>query len=298
MYVPEPVISLSIRPKGQETPAFSRAINRFQREDPTFRVHVDSESGETIISGMGELHLEIYVERMKREYSIDCVTGKPQVAFRETITRTAAFAYTHKKQSGGAGQFGRVVGRLEPMERDEDTGADTAFENTMMGTNISEDYVPAIRKGFEDSLKRGLLTNHPVTGCRFVLEDGAMHPVDSSELAFRSAAQGAFREAFMNAGPVVLEPIMKVEVTAPIEFQGPVIGGVNQRKGMILDSDIREADFTVIAEIALNDLFGYSSTLRASTQGKGEFSAEFVTYRAVMGSTQKEMIEAAKRFVK
>lgn len=169
---------------------------------------------------MGELHLDIYVERMRREYNVECVTGKPRVAFRETIQDAVPFTYTHKKQSGGAGQYGKVVGRLEPMEVDPDTGKDTAFESSVIGGNIPASYIPAVEKGFRDALERGILTGNPVSGCRFVLEDGAAHQVDSSELAFRLAAQGAFREAFPKGRPTVLEPIMRVEIVAPIEFQG------------------------------------------------------------------------------
>ncbi|GAA5861484.1 hypothetical protein JCM3774_000266 [Rhodotorula dairenensis] len=297
MFVPEPVISLAIRPKGQETPNFSRALNRFQKEDPTFRVHVDSESQETIISGMGELHLDIYVERMRREYNVECVTGKPRVAFRETITEPISFNYTHKKQSGGAGQYGKVVGRLEPMEIDPDTGKDTAFENTVIGGNIPNGYIPAVEKGFRDALERGALTGHQVTGCRFVLEDGAAHQVDSSELAFRLAAQGAFREAFPKGRPVVLEPVMKVDITAPIEFQGNVIGGINQRKGTIVDTEMRDDEFTLLCEVPLNDMFGYASQLRGMTQGKGEFTMEYIRHSPVLPNVQKDMIEAHKAFV-
>ena len=260
MFVPEPVISLAIRPKGQETPNFSKALNRFQKEDPTFRVHVDSESQETIISGMGELHLDIYVERMRREYNVECVTGKPRVAFRETITAVSPFEYTHKKQSGGAGQYGKVMGQLEPMEIDPDTRADTAFESRVVGGTIPSGYIPAVEKGFKDAIERGLLTGHQVTGCRFVLTDGAAHQVDSSELAFRLAAQGAFREAFSRGKPVVLEPIMKVEIVAPLEFQGAVIGGINQRKGTIVDTEVRDDEFTLQCEVSLNEMFGCESS--------------------------------------
>ncbi|KAK4705840.1 elongation factor G, partial [Phenoliferia sp. Uapishka_3] len=341
MFVPEPVISLAIRPKGQETPNFSRALNRFQKEDPTFRVHVDQESQETIISGMGELHLEIYVERMKREYQVECVTGKPRVAFRETITEAVPFSYTHKKQSGGSGQYGKVVGRLEPMEMDEATGKDTAFESTVIGGNIPASYIPAVMKGFNDALERGILTGHPISGCKFVLEDGAAHQVDSSELAFRLAAQGAFKEAFPKGRPVVLEPVMKVDIVAPLEFQGlstsryspnllpltgvnfeskgTVIGGINQRKGSIVDTDIRDEEFTLTAEVSLNDMFGCSfylplypnsytiltfvwgcfadaSQLRGMTQGKGEFTMEYLRHLPVLPGTQKEMMEAFRSF--
>lgn len=296
MFVPEPVISLAIRPKGQETPNFSRALNRFQKEDPTFRVHVDSESQETIISGMGELHLDIYVERMKREYNVECVTGKPRVAFRETITEPVPFLYTHKKQSGGAGQYGKVVGRLEPMELDESTGKDVAFEANVVGGNIPSQFIPAVEKGFQDAVERGLLTGHPVTRCKFVLEDGAAHQVDSSELAFRLAAQGAFRESFPKGRPVVLEPVMKVEIVAPVEFQGAVIGGLNQRRGTIADTEVREEEFTVTAEVGLNDMFGYASALRGMTQGKGEFTMEYLRHSAVMPNVQKDMEQAYRSF--
>ncbi|GAA5833983.1 hypothetical protein JCM9279_004182 [Rhodotorula babjevae] len=296
MFVPEPVISLAIRPKGQETPNFSRALNRFQKEDPTFRVHVDSESQETIISGMGELHLDIYVERMRREYNVECVTGKPRVAFRETIQEAVPFTYTHKKQSGGSGQYGKVVGRLEPMEMDPDTGKDVAFESNVIGGNIPAGYIPAVEKGFRDALQRGILTGNPVSGCKFILEDGAAHQVDSSELAFRLAAQGAFREAFPLGRPTVLEPIMKVEIVAPIEFQGNVIGGINQRKGTIVDTETRDEEFQCTAEVPLNDMFGYASQLRGMTQGKGEFTMEYSNHAPVMPNVQREMMEAHKSF--
>ncbi|KAG8713025.1 Elongation factor G, mitochondrial [Ceratobasidium sp. 394] len=295
MFVPDPVISLSIKPIGTETPNFSRALNRFQKEDPTFRVHIDHESQETIISGMGELHLDIYVERMKREYNVACTTGKPQVAFRETIQQRAEFSYTHKKQTGGAGQFGRVIGYIEPMATDPETGKDIGFENLVTGGNIPLGYMPAIEKGFEEALQKGLLSGYPVTGCKFVLEDGSYHQVDSSELAFRLAAIGAFKEAYHKAQPVIMEPIMTVEVVAPIEFQGTVIGGINQRRGTIVDTEVRDDEFTATCEVSLNDMFGYASNLRGMTQGKGEFSMEYKTHQLVMPNVQKEMIDAYRK---
>ncbi|CAG8570238.1 1225_t:CDS:10 [Ambispora gerdemannii] len=251
MFVPDPVISLAITPKVKESANFSKALNRFQREDPTFRVSIDPESKETIVSGMGELHLDIYVERMRREYNIECVTGKPQVAFRETITAP--------------------------------------------GGNIPSQYIPAIEKGFRDALEAGALIGHPVNGVRFVLEDGAFHAVDSSELAFRLAAQYAFREAFQKAKPVILEPIMNVEVTAPIEFQGTVIGNLNKRKGTILDTEVQEDHFIATAEVSLNNMFGYSSDLRAATQGKGEFSMEYKKHEPVFPNIQEELIAEYKK---
>lgn len=295
MFVPEPVISLAIKPTGMETPNFSRALNRFQKEDPTFKVHVDQESKETIISGMGELHLEIYVERMKREYNVACTTGRPRVAFRETITQRADFFYTHKKQTGGAGQYARVIGYIEPMEPDADTGKDTQFENFVMGGNIPSNYIPAVEKGFYEALEKGTLSGNQISGVRMVLKDGAYHVVDSSELAFRLATIGAFREAFAKTQPVILEPIMTVEVVAPVEFQSAVIGGINQRRGTIIDSEVREDEFTAIAEVALNDMFGYSNQLRGATQGKGEFSMEYKTHLPVLPNIQKELEEAYRK---
>ncbi|KAA1473312.1 elongation factor G mitochondrial [Dentipellis sp. KUC8613] len=295
MFVPEPVISLSIKPIGQETPNFSRALNRFQKEDPTFKVHVDHESKETIISGMGELHLEIYVERMKREYNVACATGRPRVAFRETVTQRADFSYTHKKQTGGAGQYARVIGYIEPMQADETTGKDTEFENVVMGGNVPSNYIPAVEKGFYEALEKGSLSGNPICGVRMVLKDGAYHIVDSSELAFRLAAIGAFREVYRNTKPVILEPIMTVEVVAPVEFQSAVIGGLNARRGTIVDSEVREDEFTAVAEVALNDMFGYSSQLRGATQGKGEFSMEYKNHMPVLPNVQIEIEEAYRK---
>lgn len=295
MFVPEPVISLAINPEGKETPNFSRALNRFQKEDPTFRVHLDKESKETIISGMGELHLEIYVERMRREYNVACTTGKPRVAFRETITQRAEFNYTHKKQTGGAGQFARVIGNIEPMEYSEDLGRDVDFVNVVMGGNIPTNFIPAVEKGFYEALEKGSLSGNPITGCCFVLKDGAFHAVDSSELAFRNATIGAFREAYKNTKPVILEPIMTVEVVAPSEFQSAVIGGLNQRRGTIIDSEVRDEEFVCTAEVALNDMFGYSSQLRGATQGKGEFTMEYKNHMPVLPNVQKELEEAYRK---
>lgn len=295
MYVPEPVISLAIKANGIETPNFSRALNRFKKEDPTFRVHLDQESKETIISGMGELHLEIYVERMRREYNVDCTTGKPRVAFRETITEKANFNYTHRKQTGGAGQFAKVVGHIEPMERDPETGKDVEFENVVMGGSIPTNFIPAVEKGFYEALAKGSLSGNEISGCRFVLKEGAFHAVDSSELAFRLATIGAFRDVYKAARPVVLEPIMTVEVVAPVEFQSQVIGSLNTRRGTIVDSEVRDDEFTAVAEVALNDMFGYSNALRGCTQGKGEFSMEYKTHMPVLPSLQKELEEAYRK---
>ncbi|CAG8465312.1 4120_t:CDS:10, partial [Acaulospora colombiana] len=296
MFVPDPVISLSIAPKVKDSANFSKALNRFQREDPTFRASYDTESKETIISGMGELHLDIYVERMRREYNVDCVTGKPQVAFRETITATAKFDYTHKKQTGGAGQYGKVTGYIEPLEEaSEGEEQLPVFESRVVGGHIPHNFIPAVEKGFLDGLEKGTLIGHPVKNVRFVLEDGAHHAVDSSELAFRLAALYAFRDAFLRAKPVILEPIMNVSATAPLEFQGTVIGNLNKRKGVIIDTEVHEDYFIVNAEVSLNSMFGYSSDLRSATQGKGEFSMEYKDHRPVLPNIQEELINEYKK---
>ena len=275
MFVPEPVISLSIKPKDTKDYAnFSKAMSRFQREDPTFRVHVDAESTETIISGMGELHLDIYVERMRREYRVACETGQPQVAWRETLTQRVDFDHTLKKQTGGAGDFARVVGYLEP------TGAlsENQFENEVTGGAISEKFIFACDKGFQLSCQKGPLVGHKVLGTRMVVNDGAIHSTDSSEMAFKNATQQAFRKAFPQARPQVLEPLMKTTITAPNEFQGNIVGLLNKRNSIISDTEIGPEDFTLYADCSLNSMFGFSTQLRAATQGKGEFGMEFSHY--------------------
>ena len=275
MFVPEPVISLSIKPKDTKDIAnFSKAMARFQREDPTFRVHVDAESLETIISGMGELHLDIYVERMRREYRVACETGQPQVAWRETLTQRVDFDHTLKKQTGGAGDFARVAGYLEP------TGAldDNKFENEVTGGSISEKFIFACDKGFQLSCQKGPLVGHKVLGTRMIVNDGAIHSTDSSEMAFKNATQQAFRKAFPQGRPQVLEPLMKTTITAPNEFQGNIVGLLNKRNAIINDTEIGPEDFTLYADCSLNGMFGFSTQLRAATQGKGEFGMEFSHY--------------------
>ncbi|KAJ9643953.1 Elongation factor G, mitochondrial [Coniosporium apollinis] len=287
MFVPEPVISLSIKPKHtKDTANFSKAMNRFQREDPTFRVHVDPESEQTIISGMGELHLDIYVERMRREYKVDCETGQPQVAYRETITQRVPFDHLLKKQTGGAGDYARVVGWMEP------TGAlqDNKFEERIVGGTISEKYLFACEKGFHASCEKGPLLGHRVLGTSMVINDGATHMTDSSEMAFRNATQQAFRKSFMAGKPQVLEPLMKTTITAPNEFQGNIVGLLNKRNATIHDTEIGPEDFTLYADCSLNSMFGFSTQLRAATQGKGEFSMEFSHYNPAPPQLQRELV--------
>lgn len=290
MFVPDAVVSLSITPKSKDSTAnFSKALNRFQKEDPTFRVKYDSESKQTVISGMGELHLEIYVERMKREYNVDCVTGKPQVAYRESITIPANFDYTHKKQSGGAGQFGRVAGTLSPIEGKD--SKENTFETAIIGGVIPEKFLAACHKGFEEACENGPLIGHKVINVDMLINDGAIHAVDSNELAFKTATIAAFRHAFKNAQPVILEPIMNVSVTSPNEFQGNVISLLNKLQAVIQDTENNGDDFVLKAECPLSSMFGFVTSLRASTQGKGEFTLEFSHYAPTMPNVQKELIQ-------
>lgn len=277
IYVPEPVISLAIEPVDKNAAdRMAKALNRFTKEDPTFRTHVDPESNETIIQGMGELHLDVYVERMKREYRAEVKTGMPQVAYREAISQKVDFDYTHKKQTGGSGQYARVIGRLEPLGK----GA-YEFSNEVKGGRIPREFILSCDKGFKAVMKKGQLIGFPVTGVRVVLVDGQYHPVDSSDIAFQMAAQGAFRQVYAMAKPQILEPVMKVSVEGPIEFAGNVFATISQRRGTIVSS-VEDGTFSrVDAEVPLSEMFGYSMVLRSLTQGKAEFTMEFLKYGRV-----------------
>jgi len=289
MYVPDPVISLAIVPKDNKAQMnIAKALNRFVKEDPTFRSYVDDETGETIIEGMGELHLEVYVERMRREYRAEVKTGAPRVRYRETITQLAEFDYIHKKQTGGAGQFGRVAGWIEPVP-----GEEFVFENKVTGGSIPTQYIPAVEKGFKECMAKGPKMEYPVTGVKVVLNDGASHSVDSSDMAFKAAAKGAFREVYGRAKPVIHEPIMKVVVETPNEFQGSVMGSLNQRRGLIVGSQDEGVMSVIEAEIPLSEMFGYSTVLRSLTQGKAQFTMEFATYREVPKSIAEELAKKA-----
>lgn len=289
MHVPDAVISLAVAPKDKQAANnFSRALQKFMKEDPTFRVHRDEESGETIISGMGELHLDVYMERMRREFKCDVVAGQPQVAYRETITAKGEYDYTHKKQTGGAGQFAKTIGWLEPLE-----GSDKQyeFENKVVGGRIPREFIPAVDKGFQEAIQKGTLIGYPIVGVKAVLTDGAYHDVDSSEMAFRICAIQAFRQGFLKANPVALEPLMKLEASAPEEFQGNVMGQINQRRGMILGTSTNEGFVIVEAEVPLTEMFGYSTELRSATQGKGEFTMEFSRYAPCPRNVQEELVK-------
>jgi len=289
MFVPEPVISLSIVPADNKAQInMSKALNRFTKEDPTFRTFVSEETGETIIEGMGELHLEVYVERMLRGYKAQVETGKPRVAYRETITRRAEFNYIHKKQTGGSGQFGRVAGYLEPV-----ADAEFVFENKITGGAIPTQFISACEKGFKKCLAKGPKMEFPVTGIKVEINDGAAHTVDSSEMAFQAAARGAFLEGYAKAKPVIHEPIMKVVVETPTEFQGAVMGSLNQRRGIIVGSQDEGPMCVVEAQVPLAEMFGYSTVLRSSTQGKAQFTMEFMTYKQVPQSVAEELVKEA-----
>jgi elongation factor G len=295
MHVPDPVISLSIKPVDQKTAdSMGKALGRFVREDPTFRARVDKESNETVISGMGELHLDVYVERMKREYDCEVETGAPQVAYRETITRKTEFNYTHKKQTGGSGQYGRIAGYVEPIDESEEGDKDFEFVSKIRGGSIPTEYIPAVQKGFLQCLPKGRLIGFPVLGLRVVIDDGASHSVDSSEMAFTAAAKGAFREFYGRARPQILEPIMKLEVEGPGEFQGAILKTIMQRRGQIIGSTEEDGFSRVESEVPLSEMFGYATDLRSMTQGKAEFTMEFSKYLPAPSEVQKELKEKYK----
>ena len=287
MHVPEPVIDLKIEITDRKSSTnLSKALNRFMKEDPTFKVRVDEESSETIISGMGELHLEVYVERMKREYGVVLEVGRPQVAYRESITVDSPFDYTHKKQTGGSGQFGKVQGIMRPY-----TEGDYSFENKVTGGNIPKEYISSCDKGFQSAMPEGRLIGFPIVGIQMELQDGAYHQVDSSDMAFQLASRMAFREAYDRAKPTILEPIMKVDIETPTEFQGSVMGDLNSRRGIILGTTEDDQFSYVTAEVPLSEMFGYVGDLRSMTQGKAGYTMEFEKYGPVPKSVSAELIK-------
>ncbi|MGM0444289.1 MAG: elongation factor G [Fibrobacterota bacterium] len=296
MHVPEPVISLAIAPtsaKSQDN--LAKALNRFTKEDPTFQTYLDDESNETIISGMGELHLQVYIQRMEREYGVELDVGQPQVAYRETIQGSQEFDYTHKKQTGGSGQYGRVVGtlrRLEDTDEVEEKNSEHgfAFANEVKGGNIPTEFMSAVEAGFKDATKEGTMIGAPVVDVHVTVTDGDSHNVDSSDKAFKTAAINAFKQAYSKIKKQILEPIMKVSVEGPSEFQGTIIASLNQRRGMIKDSSEEGNDCYIDAEVPLSEMFGYSTDIRSLTQGKAEFTMEFEKYGPVPKSVMDELI--------
>ena len=294
MFVPTPVISLSINPKDNKSSEnMAKALNRFMKEDPSFQTFVDPETNDTIIRGMGELHLEVYVERMRREYNVELATGAPQVAYRESISRASNFDYTHKKQTGGAGQYARVVGTIEPNHE-----TDFEFIDEIKGGVIPTEYIPSCEKGFKAALDKGPITGFPIVGINITLNDGNYHPVDSSDMAFQVASSAAFRDIYSRCMPIILEPIMRVGVEGPSEFQGSILATLNQRRGIIHTAS-EDNNFTVVeAEVPLSEMFGYSTILRSATQGKAEFTMEFSRYAkvpdAIVEKIKKEFAEKEK----
>ena len=289
MYVPKPVISLAISPKDHKAEInMSKALNRFTKEDPTFKTHVNPETSETIISGMGELHLEVYIERMQREYAAEVTAGAPRVAYRETITQRADFDYLHKKQTGGSGQYGRVGGWMEPI-----ADQDFEFDNQVVGGSIPTQYISACEKGFRECMAKGPKMEFPVTGVKIVINDGASHAVDSSDMAFQQAARGAFHQGYFKAKPVIQEPIMKVVVETPTSFQGPVMGSLNQRRGMIVGAQDEGALCVIESQVPLAEMFGYSTVLRSLSQGQAQFTMEFLAYRQVPQSIAEQLEKKA-----
>ena len=294
MFVPETVIKMSITPTNRDgLDKLSKALQRFTREDPTFRVATDDETGETLIAGMGELHLDIYVERIKREFKVDVEVGAPKVSYREAPTRATEYEYKHKKQTGGSGQFAHIVGRLDPLP--EDAPETFEFEDAVVGGRVPREYIPSVEKGFRASLSKGPIAGFPIVGVKATLSDGSYHDVDSSDMAFQICARAGFREAFLATKPVLLEPIMKIEVEVPADFQGPVTGELNKRRGLIVSTETIGNTSTIIAEVPLAETFGYSTDLRSMTQGQGVFTMEFSKYRPTPGNVQKEIVEDRKK---
>jgi elongation factor G len=293
MTFPDPVISVAIEPKTKsDQEKMGVAINRLAEEDPTFKVKLDHETGQTVISGMGELHLDILVDRMKREFKVEANVGKPQVAYRETIRRTVdKHEYTHKKQTGGRGQFARVIIKLEPSVAEDGSGYE--FVNAVTGGRIPTNFIPSVDAGVKDALQGGVLAGYPLTDVKVTLLDGAYHEVDSDELSFKTAGNQALREAARKADPVILEPIMKVEVITPDDYVGDVIGDLNSRRGQIQEMSQRGTSRVVSALVPLSEMFGYVGDLRSKTQGRANYSMLFDSYAEVPGGVAKEIIAKA-----
>jgi elongation factor G len=286
MEFPDPVIEIAVEPKTKgDQEKMGQALARLATEDPSFRVSVDSESGQTVIKGMGELHLEIIVDRMKREFKVDANVGAPQVAYRETITRTADVDYTHKKQTGGSGQFARVKMRFEPLP----AGSGFEFKSAVVGGSVPKEYIPGVEKGIRGSVETGVLAGFPVIDFRATLTDGAYHEVDSSALAFEIAARAAFKEGMQKAGPKLLEPIMRVEVVTPRDYMGDVIGDLNSRRGQVTGMDTRGNARVVTAMVPLANMFGYVNTLRSMSQGRAQYTMHFDHYEQVPQAVADEV---------
>ncbi|MCL2304662.1 MAG: elongation factor G [Planctomycetaceae bacterium] len=296
IYVPEPVIQIAIKAaQTRDADRLGKALYRFRKEDPTLTITSDQETNETLMAGMGELHLEVYVERIRREYKIDVITSPPKVNYREAPTVAVDFDVKHKKQSGGSGQYAHIVGTMSPIPEDSDTTETFLFEDKITGGTIPQNYIPAIEKGFRGSLAKGPIAGFPVVNLSILINDGSFHTVDSSDLAFRICAQTALRETFPRMKPTLLEPIMKLEIECPSQFQGNVVGDVNSRRGLIIVTETVGATTRIEGEIPLAETFGYSTTLRSMTQGQGTFSMEFARYKKVPNSIQEEIVRESRK---
>jgi elongation factor G len=288
MEFPDPVISVAVEPKTKaDQERMSEALSRLAGEDPSFRHASDAETGETVISGMGELHLDIIVDRMKREFKVDAKVGQPQVSYRETISKSYEIDYTHKKQSGGAGQFARMKVIFEPLE----PGSGFQFESKIFGGAIPKEYIPSVEKGLSVSKETGVLTGAPMVDFKATLVDGAYHDVDSSTMAFEIAARGAYREGIAKAGPKLLEPMMKVEIVTPEEYMGDIIGDINSRRGQIGGMDQQGNARTISSTVPLAEMFGYVSTLRSMSQGRAIYSMHFSHYQEVPRNIIEKMTQ-------
>jgi elongation factor G len=290
MEFPEPVISVAVEPKTKaDQEKMGLALSKLAQEDPSFRVHTDEESGQTIISGMGELHLEIIVDRLKREFRVEANVGNPQVAYRETIRQSVEQEGKFVRQTGGRGQYGHVYLRIEPQE----AGSGYEFENAIVGGVVPKEYIGAVDKGVQEQLENGVIAGYPVVDVRVTLYDGSYHDVDSSEMAFKIAGSMAFKEGALKASPVLLEPIMNVEVVTPEDYMGDVMGDLNRRRGIVQGMEDGPAGKLVRAEVPLAEMFGYATDLRSATQGRATYSMEFAKYNEAPNSVADAVMKKA-----
>ena len=294
MYVPDPVIKIAVEPQQRaDGDRLAKALARFRKEDPTFRVSTDQETGETLMAGMGQLHLEVYIERIRREYNVEVSVGAPTVSYREAPNRAIEFNFKYRKQTGGAGQYAHLAGRMEPLPDHMDETF--VFEDKIVGGRIPKEYLPSIEKGFRSALQKGPTAGFPVVGVCVIVDDGSYHEVDSSDRAFQAAARICFRDNFPKMKPALLEPIMKIEIECPTTFQGAVTGDVTSRRGIISATEFNGKDVVIRAELPLAESFGYSTDLRSMTQGQGTFTMEFLKYGRVPGAVQLAIIEEKRK---
>jgi len=294
MFVPDPVIKIAIAPLARDgADRLGKALQRFRKEDPTLRITTDHETGETLMAGMGELHLEVYIERIRREFNVEVEVGAPKVNYREAPTRAAKFNVKHRKQTGGSGQYAHIVGSLDVLPDDAEEAF--AFDENIVGGRIPKEYIPAIEKGFRKSIEKGPVAGYPVVNLQVTIDDGSFHEVDSSEMAFQTVARTTMREMFSKTKPALLEPIMKMEVECPSDFQGSLVGNLTSRRGTVMTTEMIGPTARIEAEIPLAETFGYSTDLRSMTQGQGTFSMEFARYKRLPASIAEDVIAERKK---